>query len=114
MTRVAFVMASLGQGWLGGLSYFRNLFQALRELEAPAVSAVIITRPQTETRQLESFQPIAPLKCHLLPLLTTQSSRCAMPTIPPVSNSFGSSAPRLSEYFRNFSMSAFDGRPALA
>ena len=33
MTRVAFVMASPGQGWLGGLSYFRNLFQALRSFQ---------------------------------------------------------------------------------
>jgi glycosyltransferase involved in cell wall biosynthesis len=66
MTRVAFVMASLGQGWLGGLSYFRNLFAALRELEAPALTPVIITRPQTETRQLESFQPIEVLYSSLV------------------------------------------------
>jgi hypothetical protein len=59
-------MASLGQGWLGGLSYFRNLFAALRELEAPALSPVIITRPQTETRQLESFQPIEVLYSSLV------------------------------------------------
>ena len=65
MTRVAFVMASPGQGWLGGLSYFRNLFQALRELPEPHIEPVILTHPHADANDLKSFQPIEILRTAL-------------------------------------------------
>jgi len=66
MTRVAFVMASPGQGWLGGLSYFRNLFQALRALPASSIEPVIITDPHADEKGLESFQPIEIVRTSLV------------------------------------------------
>src|SRR5690242_9937639 len=66
MKRVAFVIASPGQGWLGGLSYFRNLFEALRSLESSTLSPVLITDPASDARHLEPFQPIEILRCPLV------------------------------------------------
>lgn len=43
--RVGFVMAGLGQGWLGGVSYFRNLFGALADLPGRRVEPVLIVGP---------------------------------------------------------------------
>lgn len=40
--RVGFVMAGLGQGWLGGVSYFRNLFGALTDLPGRQLNPVLI------------------------------------------------------------------------
>lgn len=42
MIRVGFVMAGLGQGWLGGVSYFRNLFGALADLPGRRLEPVLI------------------------------------------------------------------------
>lgn len=66
MIRVAFVMAGLGQGWLGGVSYYRNLFRALRELPQPRVTPVIVTDPGGDDAQLEPFQPIEVLRTPLV------------------------------------------------
>jgi hypothetical protein len=42
--RVGFVLNLSGAGWLGGVSYFRNLFGALRDQPDRRIEAVVITR----------------------------------------------------------------------
>ena len=66
MTRVGFVLAPSTAGWLGGLSYLRNLFQALRGLTPPRVEPIIIAAAGTDARQLDEFQPIEVLRTSLV------------------------------------------------
>lgn len=66
MIRVGFVLNFAGQGWLGGVSYFRNLFGALRDLPERRVEPVIITRRDTSTASLAQFQPATVLRTRLV------------------------------------------------
>ena len=43
MIRVGFILVAADQGWLGGISYFRNLFRAILAIPAPEVEPVIVT-----------------------------------------------------------------------
>ena len=43
MIQVGFVMEFAGDGWLGGSSYYRNLFSAIRDFPARKVNPVLIT-----------------------------------------------------------------------
>lgn len=43
MMRVGFIMEFAGNGWLGGTSYYRNLFSAIRDLPEQKVDPVLIT-----------------------------------------------------------------------
>lgn len=42
--RVAFVPHLFGEGWLGGINYFRNLFTALGTLERPRLEPLLLVR----------------------------------------------------------------------
>lgn len=57
MIRVGFVLTFVDQGWLGGISYFRNLFGALRSLPERRIEPVIITRRDAKRENLSSFEP---------------------------------------------------------
>ena len=48
LKRVGFVPNLFGEGWLGGINYFRNLFSALSALENPQVEALLLVRPGEE------------------------------------------------------------------
>jgi glycosyltransferase involved in cell wall biosynthesis len=43
MIRVGFIQEFAGNGWLGGTSYYRNLFSAIRDLPDRRIDAVLIT-----------------------------------------------------------------------
>ena len=66
--RVGFVLNFTGHGWLGGVSYFRNLFGALRELPSPCVEPVVITRCDTDATSLAEFQPVEVLRTRMVEL----------------------------------------------
>ena len=44
MIRVGFALTVSAGSWHGGVSYFRNLFEALRDLPAPRIQAVVIAK----------------------------------------------------------------------
>jgi len=64
--RVGFVLNLAGHSWLGGVSYFRNLFAALRDLPDRRVDPVIITRRDTPSDSLAEFQPAEVLRTRLV------------------------------------------------
>lgn len=53
--RVGFVLTFRNQEWLGGVSYFRNLFAALRAQPDRRIEPVIITRTDTAEETLGAF-----------------------------------------------------------
>lgn len=53
MTRVGFAPHLGGEAWLGGTSYFRNLFSALGALEGGAIEPVLLIRAGDEKRAAE-------------------------------------------------------------
>ena len=59
MTRVGFAPHLGGEAWLGGTSYFRNLFSALGALEGGAIEPVLLIRPGDEPRAAEIGPRIA-------------------------------------------------------
>jgi len=64
--RVGFVCNFDGHRWLGGLSYFRNLFRALFELPGRRVEPVIITRRDTSMKSLSVFGAVEILRTSLV------------------------------------------------
>ena len=46
--RVAFAPHLFGEGWLGGVNYFRNLFSALKTLESPRIQPLLLVHPGEE------------------------------------------------------------------
>ncbi len=54
MIRVGFALTVSQSTWHGGVSYFRNLFEALRELPTPRVAPVVIARRDVPASLLES------------------------------------------------------------
>ena len=59
MTRVGFAPHLGGEAWLGGTSYFRNLFSALGALEGGAIEPVLLIRPGDEKRAAEVAPRVA-------------------------------------------------------
>lgn len=57
MIRVALIVAFSDQGWLGGVSYFRNLLRAVESLEQRAIEPVLFISPQTDRRVLAGYPP---------------------------------------------------------
>lgn len=58
--RVGFILAFDGVGWLGGVSYFRNLFSALASLPYPRISPVILSGTKMDDSLISQF-PAVPL-----------------------------------------------------
>lgn len=59
MIRVGFVLTFDATGWLGGISYFRNLLGALVSLPDPRIAPVILAGRSTDPRALTQF-PVSP------------------------------------------------------
>jgi glycosyltransferase involved in cell wall biosynthesis len=55
--RVGFVLTFRDQEWLGGVSYFRNLFAAIRAQPDRRIEPIIITRTDTAEGTLGAFGP---------------------------------------------------------
>jgi glycosyltransferase involved in cell wall biosynthesis len=53
--RVGFVLTFRNQEWLGGVSYFRNLFAAIRAQSERQIEPVIITRTDVGAETLDGF-----------------------------------------------------------
>jgi glycosyltransferase involved in cell wall biosynthesis len=53
--RVGFVLTFRNNEWLGGISYFRNLFAAIRAQSDRQIEPVIITRTDTGAETLDGF-----------------------------------------------------------
>ena len=58
MTRVGFVFAFQDRGWLGGISYFRNLLWALHTLPERTIDPVILTGARTPAYLLDGMPPL--------------------------------------------------------
>lgn len=58
MIRVGFVFAFQDRGWLGGISYFRNLLWALHTLPERNIDPVILTGQRTPAALLEGMPPL--------------------------------------------------------
>lgn len=59
MIRVGFVLTFDTTGWLGGISYFRNLLGALVSLPEPRLAPFILAGRSTDSRALSQF-PVLP------------------------------------------------------
>lgn len=55
MIRVGFVLNLSGNGWLGGINYFRNLLKAVEALQSTAIKPVLFVGKDTDSRLLDSF-----------------------------------------------------------
>ncbi|MCG5261368.1 glycosyltransferase family 4 protein [Cupriavidus gilardii] len=58
MIKVGFVFAFQDRGWLGGISYFRNLLWALHTLPERTIDPVILTGQRTPPELLEGMPPL--------------------------------------------------------
>lgn len=58
MIRVGFFFGFVDQGWLGGLSYFRNLFGALLALPERRVDPVVLIASDRSREVLRDFPPV--------------------------------------------------------
>lgn len=70
MIRVGFIMESAGNGWLGGTSYYRNLFSAIRDLPDRRIDAVLITSSRSFEALKNQFPDMSVVR---LPLLDAPS-----------------------------------------
>lgn len=66
MTRVGFLLLFADQGWLGGISYFRNLIGALHDLPGRRIEPVVITTPEADPAILANFAPAPVLRTPLV------------------------------------------------
>jgi len=64
--RVGFILAFDSAGWLGGVSYYRNLLGALRSLPRPRVEPVILTGTKTDGGLCEQFPTVPLIRSALL------------------------------------------------
>lgn len=64
--RVGFILTFEGTGWLGGVSYFRNLFTALGSLPQPRISPVIISGTKTDDVFSSQFPNIPIIRSSIL------------------------------------------------
>lgn len=55
MIRVALIVAFSDQGWLGGVSYFRNLLRAVHMLPDRTIEPVLFVSPTTDRRLLAGY-----------------------------------------------------------
>ena len=70
MIRVGFIMEFVGNGWLGGTSYYRNLFSAIRDLPDRRIDAVLITSSRSFEALKNQFPHMPVVR---LPLLDAPS-----------------------------------------
>lgn len=66
MIRVGFVFAFQDRGWLGGISYYRNLLWAIALLEARRIEPIIFTGERTPADLLEGLPPFRVVRTALL------------------------------------------------
>ena len=66
MIRVGFVLTFRDREWLGGVSYFRNLFAAIRTQSDRQIEPVIITRADTGAEAIDGFDVSENLRTKLV------------------------------------------------
>lgn len=66
MIRVGFILTFDGRGWLGGVSYFRNLLSALASLPRPRIAPVIIAGTKTDEAFSDQFPTVSLIRSPLL------------------------------------------------
>lgn len=66
MIRVGFILAFDAAGWLGGVSYYRNLLGALRSLPRPRIEPVILTGTKTDRGLCDQFHAVPLVRSSLL------------------------------------------------
>jgi len=66
MIRVGFVLTFDATGWLGGVSYFRNLLSALSSVPNPRIVPVILAGRHTDPGVLAQFPPFQIIRSSLL------------------------------------------------
>jgi len=64
--RVGFVLTFDATTWLGGVSYFRNLLRALRDLPHPRIEPVVFAGEGTDAAMLEQFQAVFTIRSPIL------------------------------------------------
>lgn len=64
--RVGFILAFDAAGWLGGVSYYRNLLGALRSLPRPRIEPVILTGTKTDGGLCDQFPAVPLIRSSLL------------------------------------------------
>lgn len=64
--RVGFILTFDGTTWLGGVSYFRNLLRALRDLPHPRIEPLIFVGERTEESVLAQFPAQTTVRSSLL------------------------------------------------
>jgi glycosyltransferase involved in cell wall biosynthesis len=71
MIRVGFILEFAGDGWLGGISYYRNLLSAIRDLPGRRIDPVLITSGRGADGLRSQFPDLAVVR---LPLLDAPSA----------------------------------------
>ncbi|ULA64987.1 MAG: Glycosyltransferase involved in cell wall biosynthesis [Nitrospira sp.] len=66
MIRVGFVLTFDATGWLGGVSYFRNLLSALASLPKPRIAPVVFAGQRTDSGVLAQFPSVQLVRSSLL------------------------------------------------
>ncbi|HXX74287.1 MAG TPA: glycosyltransferase family 1 protein [Nitrospiraceae bacterium] len=66
MIRVGFILTFNATGWLGGISYFRNLLGALVSLPQPRIAPVILAGTQSDAGPLAQFPALPLIRSSLL------------------------------------------------
>src|SRR5438445_13027836 len=66
MIRVGFIQEFAGNGWLGGASYYRNLFSAIRDLPARRIDPVLITSGRSFEALKAQFPDVPIVRLSLL------------------------------------------------
>jgi glycosyltransferase involved in cell wall biosynthesis len=66
MVRVGFVFAFRDRGWLGGISYYRNLLWAIARLDDRKIEPVIFTGGRTPPELLEGLPPFRVVRTPML------------------------------------------------
>lgn len=64
MTRVGFIISMTGSGWLGGLNYYKSLFQALSS--SSEVEVVLLAGPDVPDDILKEFPPFETVRSRAL------------------------------------------------
>lgn len=65
MVRVG-VVFGFDENWLGGINYFRNLFNAVYENPNRRIEIVVFTGSQVDNSRLKGFPPIEVVRSHML------------------------------------------------
>jgi glycosyltransferase involved in cell wall biosynthesis len=77
MIRVGFILEFAGNGWLGGTSYYRNLFSAIRDLPGRRIEPVLITSGRSSAALKIQFPDVPIVRLPLLdaPPVVSQARR---------------------------------------